>query len=62
MIFPPTDTLPHPIASFVNHLIVERKLSQNTVLGYTNDLRQFILFCSGKDINLDNTEHWHSVT
>lgn len=62
MIFPSTNTLPRPIASFINHLIVERKLSQNTVLGYTNDLRQFVIFCSGKDINLDSTAHWHSVT
>ena len=57
-----TDILPYTIAGFVNHLIVERKLSQNTILSYTNDLRQFVTFCSSKEINLDNNANWHSVT
>ena len=54
--------LPHSIDIFVNHLIVERKLSKNTIISYTNDLYQFADFCNEKKISLDNNEGWQLVS
>ena len=46
-------TLPlgRPVANFLDYLAVEAGLSENTVLGYGRDLREFIAFCQTQGIS-----------
>ena len=50
------------VNAFLQHLVVERGFSQNTLDAYSNDLNQFREFVSGQlDVSDDDTEAWRMV-
>ena len=39
------------VVDFLDYLIVEAGLSDNTILAYGRDLRSFVIFCAGQEVN-----------
>ena len=50
-----------PINSFLNHLVVERGFSHNTLEAYRNDLYQFVDYVRGKLPEANGAQSWRQV-
>ena len=54
-------TLPlgRPVTDFLDYLVVEAGLSDNTVLAYGRDLREFLKFCRDSEIGkIEDVKPW----